>query len=368
MSRYAMIMAGGKGTRLWPMSTKQMPKQLIPFIAGRSLLQIAMERLEGLVEPAHRLICANEDHRGAIVSRLPGMADERYFGEPVGRDTVNAVGLVAAVLARRDADATVAVFTADHLIEPVDRFRTIVRHGYELAEAHPQTLVTFGITPTSAATGYGYLQLGEAIAGAFGGARVVAQFKEKPDADTARRYLDAGPDNYLWNSGMFVWQAATLMDCLSRFAPENHALLARIADAWDTDRRGAVVAELYPKLPKVSVDYAVMEPASADAKVRVAAVPMPLDWLDVGSWPSYAVTCDSDDADNAIGAERTAMLDTAHTLVASSEPDHLIATIGVKDLVIVHTAEATLVCHRDQAERIKEIHGLVEQKHGEFYI
>jgi len=368
MSRYAMIMAGGQGTRLWPMSKKQLPKQLIPFIRGKSLLAVAMDRLEGLVEQDHRLICAGDMHRDVILEKLPSMTAARYFAEPVGRDTVNAVGFVAAVLAKRDPEATIAVFTADHLIEPEDEFRRIVEHGYDLAEARPNTLVTFGIAPTNAATGFGYLQLGEAVDGDFGNARIVDQFKEKPDAATAERYLEAGPENYLWNSGMFVWKAATLMRCLEKFAPENHAGLMKIAEAYDTPRQQEVLAEVYPTLAKISVDFAVMEPASNDDEVGVAAVPMPLQWLDVGSWPSYAATCDTDDADNAIAAERTSMLDTANTLVASNDPNHLIATIGVKDLVIVHTPRATLICHRDHAERIKEMHGKVEADHGDFYI
>jgi len=368
MSRYAMIMAGGQGTRLWPMSKKQLPKQLIPFIRGKSLLQIAMDRLEGLVEEDRRLICAGQMHRDVILEKLPRMSADRYFAEPVGRDTVNAVGYVAAVLAERDPDATIAVFTADHLIEPEDEFRRIVEHGYALAEARPNTLVTFGIAPTRAATGFGYLQLGERIEGDFGGARLVDQFREKPDAATAERYLDAGPENYLWNSGMFVWKAATLMRCIEKFAPANHAGLKRIAEHYDTPRQQDVLSEVYPTLEKISVDFAVMEPASRDDEAAVAAVPMPLEWLDVGSWPSYAATCDRDEAGNAIAAERTSMIDTENTLVASSEPGHLIATIGVKDLVIVHTPDATLICHRDQAERIKELHGKVKAEQGEFYI
>ena len=284
------------------------------------------------------------------------------MGEPCGRDTLNAVGFSAAVLARRDPDAVIAVFTADHIIEPIDQFQTIVGAGYALVESSPETLVTFGITPTHAAVGYGYLELGDPL---FGTARRLRQFREKPDLETATRYVEAGPDRYLWNSGMFVWRASTLLECIARYAPENHAGLMRIADAWDTPRRQAVLEEVYPTLKKISVDYAVMEPASHDPAMTVAAIPMPLRWLDVGSWPSMAETCPHDEQGNALATPRTLLLDTRNTLAASSDPKHLIATIGCDNLVIVHTPDATLVCRADCADAIKDLHKRIGETFGQ---
>jgi mannose-1-phosphate guanylyltransferase len=356
-----MIMAGGSGTRLWPMSRKQLPKQLIPFIRGRSLLQVAVDRLQGLVPQERQYVCAGMAHKDVILGALPQIDDDRYLGEPTGRDTLNAVGFAAAVIGRRDPDAVMAVLTADHLIEPVEQFQKTLTQGFELAETQPRTLVTFGITPTHAATGYGYLELGEPLDG---NARRVSRFKEKPDAPTARQYLDAGPSRYLWNSGMFVWRASTLMDCIRRFAPENHDGLMKIAQAWDTGRRQEVLEATYPQLKKISVDFAVMEPASHDEKVAVAAVPMPLSWLDVGSWPAFAQTCEHDPEDNAISCGRHTLIDTKRTLVASSDPGHLITTIGVEDLIVIHTPEATLVCRADRAEDIKKLHEEVGRRFG----
>jgi mannose-1-phosphate guanylyltransferase len=359
--RYALIMAGGSGTRLWPMSRARLPKQLIPFIGGRSLLQLAYDRLEPLIPAGRRYVCAAEPHARPILDALPALSRERLLGEPVVRDTLNAVGFSAAVLAKQDPEAVIAVFTADHLIEPVESFQRIVEAGLALVERNPATLVTFGIAPTGPVTAYGYLELGRVLDGA---ARLVDRFQEKPDAETARRYVEAGPERYLWNSGMFVWRAATLLDCIRRYEPEVHAGLDRIAQAWGTPRAAAVLADEYPRLKRISVDHAVMERASRDPAVKVAAVPMPIRWLDVGSWPSFARTCPVDAQGNAVATPRSLLVRTARTLVASSDPGHLVAVLGCEDLMVIHTPDATLVCRADQAEAIKEVHRRVEEQFG----
>lgn len=364
--RYALIIAGGSGTRLWPMSTKQLPKQLIPFIGGRSLLSIAMERLEGLLPNEQIYICAGESHRQVMLDKLPGLTPDRFIAEPMGRDTLNAVALGTGVLHKKDPDATVAIFTADHIIEPEDKFRRIVERGFELAEQRKQTLVTFGIEPTHAATGYGYLQLGEPVEAH--DARVVNQFKEKPDEATAEQYFAAGAEKYLWNSGMFVWNAAALMDCVHRFVPKNFEQLQTVIDAWDTPEQEQTLHAVYPELEKISVDYAVMEPAAQDDQVQVAAIPMPLKWLDVGSWPAYAQACESDENSNVVEGVQALAMDSESLTIVGDQKDHLIATIGCENLVIIHTAKSTLICPADQAQKIKQMQGMVKDVFGEDYV
>lgn len=363
--RYAVIMAGGSGTRLWPMSRENLPKQLLPFIKGKSLVQIAAHRLEGLVPAPQRYICAATKQESVMRKALPELGASQFLGEPCGRDTLNAVGFSAAVLAKTDPDAIIAIFTADHIIEPVADFLKIVEQGFKIVEQHPDTLVTFGIAPTHAATGYGYLQLGKSLGSS---AHIVEQFKEKPAAPLAADYFAAGATRYLWNSGMFVWRASTLLDCIRRYLPENYAGLMKIADAWGMPHQKTVLDEVYPSLRKISVDFAVMEPASHDTVVKVAAVPMPLQWLDVGSWPSFANTCPQDDHKNATGGGKSLLLRSEGMLVASNDPKHLIVTVGCKDMIVIHTPEATLICPADQAETVKEVQKLVTEQFGPNYV
>jgi mannose-1-phosphate guanylyltransferase len=291
-----------------------------------------------------------------VRAALPHFSDEQILGEPEGRDTVNAVGLTAAILLQRDAEAVFAVLTADHLIEPLDEFRDKLEVGFQLVERDPKRLVTFSITPTSPATGYGYVERGEAI-GEFAGAFHARRFVEKPDLETAQQYLRAG--TFGWNSGMFVLGAAQFMQCLAWYKPQSREGLEKIAAAWGTPERRRVLQQVYPSLPKVSIDFAVMEPASKpdqSGRVQVCTVPMNVTWIDVGSWPSYGQTLPPDGRGNrASGA--SLHLDSRGVLSVCDDPNHLIATIGCEDLIIIHTRDATLVCPASQAERVKELAG-----------
>jgi mannose-1-phosphate guanylyltransferase len=357
-SRYAMIMAGGAGTRLWPLSRKDRPKQLLPFIAGQSLLQMAADRLEDIVPPGRRLICTGEAHRAAIREALPAFSDEQILGEPVGRDTVNAIGFTAAVLVKRDPEAVFAVLTADHLIQPQDEFARRLDVGFRLVEDDSSRFVTFAIKPTFAATGYGYVESGPPIAG-YDEAFQALQFVEKPDEETARAYMRTR--TFGWNSGMFVFHAGRFLEALSWFKADSHEGLMKIAEAWDGPQRTAVLEEVYPTLPRISVDYAIMEPAAKDDRLAVCCVPMEVSWMDVGSWTSYGETLMPDGAGCRSNA-RHLHLDSRNILAVSDDAEHLITTIGCDNLIVIHTQDVTLVCPADQAQRVKELAGVVDEE------
>ena len=371
--RYGVIMAGGSGKRLWPLSRGNTPKQLLPVARGQSLLRLSYDRLAGMLPPEQIFICTGEVHREAIAKEIPELPPQNLLGEPEGRDTANAVGFPAAVLAKQDPEAVFAVVTADHVITPVEQFRERIRVGFEVCEKYPDLLVTFGIVPTHGHTGLGYIQRGQPLdldgsEGVYG----VQAFKEKPDKPTADRYVESG--RYYWNSGMFVWRAATVLDYLKEFLPNSYAGLSQIADAWGTDQQRQVVESVYPSLPKISIDYAVMEPASRRPATDegVAVVEMPVQWLDVGSWPALAETLEIDEEDNAVDAPAVALLNSDANIIVSHDaknPEHLIALIGMSDAVVVHTEDCTLVCPKSEAERVKElVEKVLTDKFGDRYL
>ncbi|MCW2614030.1 MAG: putative mannose-phosphate guanylyltransferase [Frankiales bacterium] len=354
--RHALILAGGSGTRLWPFSTAGLPKQLVPLLQGRSLLDIAVERATSVVPTSQVWLAAGEQLRTAVES-VAGLQADRLIVEPSGRDTLPAVALGCAVIAAADPDAVVAVLTADHLIEPLESFAATLDAAFRLAEERDDALVTFGVVPDAPATGFGYLELGEPLAGG----HVVSTFREKPSLELATEFLAAGPSRFLWNSGMFVWRASTLLRAVDAFVPESAPLLREMGCAYGTPAWDVLAREQWPAVRKLSIDYGVMEPASTSSGFTVAALPLDARWLDVGSWPAYGEALGADADGNAVGAARAVLHESRGNVVASSDPDHLVTLVGCEGLVVVHTPTATLVMPAAEAQRVKELHALVAE-------
>lgn len=358
--RHVVIVAGGSGTRLWPLSRQGMPKQLLHLVGEKSLLRIAYERVAPVVGPDNVWVCTGRAYRDVVEAELPEIDPAHILGEPVGRDSLNAVAWPTAVLARQDPEATVAVVTADQIMRPDSTFRERLGVAYEVVDAEPEALVTFGVVPSTPHTGYGYLHRGRPVPG-FTDVTTVQEFREKPDRATAKQYLASG--EYWWNSGMFVWAATTFLDRLRELAPESYDVVTAIAE--DPSR----VEELFGTAPKISVDYAIMEPVSqGGGPSRVLAVALPIQWYDIGGFPALADQLSHDTAGNA-GEGPVVHLDSRDTLVINRTGDgHLVATVGLTDMVVVRTADVTLVCPKADTERIKALVAAVREQAGEGFV
>ncbi len=359
--RYVVIMAGGSGKRLWPLSRQGMPKQMLHLVGDTSLLRMAFDRVVDVVGAEQVWVCTGADYADTVRAELPEMPAENILGEPVGRDSLNAVAWPAAVLAAADPDAVVAMVTADQIMQPVEAFQDALRTGFEVAEADRTALVTFGVVPTTPHTGYGYLHRGDGVEG-HPEVFEVLEFKEKPDRETAQAYLDSG--DYWWNAGMFVWRADTLLAQLEHLVPDGHRTVRVLAA--EPDR----LDELFPTLPKISVDYAVMEPVSqgrGTEGARVVAVRLPINWHDVGGFPSLAEHLPRDEHGNAIDGA-SLLLDATDNLVINKTDDGgVLAVLGMTDTIVVRHGNVTLVCPVDQAERIKELVAQAEEGLGSAY-
>jgi mannose-1-phosphate guanylyltransferase len=357
MTIYSVIPAGGSGTRLWPLSRAEHPKFLHALTGpAQSMLQATVSRLAPLSPLDRTFVVTGAAHAAAVARQLPELPEVNLLVEPSPRDSCAAIGLAAAVIARRDPGAVMGSFAADHLVRKPRAFQRAIDKA--IAGARHGLLMTVGITPTHPETGYGYLRWGTAIEGTAEGVVQVAEFKEKPDADLAAEYLRSG--RYLWNASMFVWQVEVFLAELARQQPQLHAGLTAIAAAWGTPEQDRVVGEIWPTLPRISVDHAVMEGA-ADAG-KVATVPGDFGWTDVGDFHTLGEVLaeeefgGTDDAGNVIVAEPGAVLlqDTTGSVVVS-QSGRLVAMLGLRDAIVVDTPDALLVCSRKQAQEIKAI-------------
>ena len=356
--QHAVIMAGGAGTRMWPLSRRKRPKHFLKLIDGKSLMRSSFERLVSFLPPEQINVITSTAHLDLVAEEIPELPPENLIGEPAVRDTANAVGLSAFILHERDPEGVMGIFTADHIIKPVDRYKAALERAYAAAAEHVGALVTLGINPTEPHTGYGYVQRGRALGD---GVFEVREFKEKPDLETATKYLASG--EYYWNSGMFVWRIQAILEQFKKHLPENFKLLSRLGNRQGAagfsprESRDAIVAEIYPDLPKISIDYGVMEKAD-----QVILCEMDCDWLDVGSWTSLETVVAPDSVGNIGVAENFVALDSTNNVFVSDD-DHLLAAVGLKDIVVVHSRDATLICHKKDVQKIKDLAGQLHDRY-----
>jgi mannose-1-phosphate guanylyltransferase len=347
MSLHATIMAGGGGTRFWPRSRAAKPKQFLAFGGDRTLLQGTFDRIEAQIPPERTWIITGAAFGSETANQLPALPAANIVGEPMGRDTAACIGLGAALVARTDPDATMIVLPADHVIEPVQEFRRAVHAAEQIAEAFPDSLITFGIPPTFPSTGYGYIRRGAEVAQRqYLTAYKVREFKEKPKTETATEYIASG--EYYWNSGIFVWKARTILNQLRQHKPDIAARVERIADAWGTPSQNEVFRREYETIEKISIDFAVMEKAP-----EVLVLQAPYQWDDVGSWLALERRRPQDAQGNTVEGTHLG-IDTSECVVVS-DGSHLIATVGVKDLLIIQDGDAILIAPRALEGRVKDI-------------
>jgi mannose-1-phosphate guanylyltransferase len=347
---HAVIPAGGSGTRLWPLSRAGHPKFLLPLTGTHeSLLQTTVARLAPLVPRERTLVVTGRQHADAVAAQLPGLPRNNILAEPSPRDSCAAIGLAAAVIARRDREAVMGSFAADHLVRDTARFAEIIRAA--VAGAEQGRLMTVGMTPDRPETGFGYLHCGPVVGA--GPIREVRQFKEKPTRELAEKFVSSG--EYLWNASMFVWRVDVFLAELARQQPELHTGVVRIAAAWDGPDREAVLEEVWPELPKIAVDYAVMEDAAASGKV--ATVPADFGWADLGDFENLADQFERDDEGNVTppGLSPAPLLVDSRRVVAVADSGRLVAVLGLDDVVVVDTPDAVLVCARDRVQDVRQL-------------
>ena len=341
----AVILAGGSGTRLWPLSTPTFPKQFLPLPNGRSMIQESLARIEPVVAPEHAWVVTGRSMAELVHEHLPAVPASHILGEPMGRNTSAAIAWAAATIAREDAQATMIIVTADHVIRNIEAFNQALRLASKLAEQGH--LVTLGIRPTAPETGFGYIRYAEPLAEgfdhqAFRGER----FVEKPNLATAKGYLEDG--HYVWNSGMFIWKVETILAELRQHLPELMRKIDTIVEAMGTPQSTVVLNELWPTLQTISIDYGVLEKTS-----DLVVIPVDIDWNDVGNWEQYASLFEAD-AERVRSVGHHLGLGSQNVFVYNNT-NRQVFTIGLEDVIVVEMEDKTLICHTSAVQRVKEV-------------
>ncbi len=341
----AVILAGGSGTRLWPLSTPGFPKQFLPLPNGRSMIQESLARVETLVSPEQAWVVTGRSMVELVHEHLPSVPVSHIFGEPMGRSTAAAIGWAAATIARRDPQAIMMVLTADHVITKIDVFNQALRLAARLAGQG--YLVTLGIKPTGPETGYGYIRYAAPLTEGFNHQAFYGErFIEKPNVATAQAYLQDG--HYVWNSGMFVWKVETILAELHMHLPELARKIDTIVEAMGTAGERATLDELWPTLQTISIDYGVMEKTS-----KFAVIPVDIGWNDVGNWEQYGSLFPADEhAVRSVGHHQGL---GSQNIFVYNNTQRQVFTIGLEDVVVVETNDKTVICHKDAVQKVKEL-------------
>jgi len=341
-----VILAGGKGTRLWPISRQGKPKQFQSLTSSKTMLQETYMRMRQIAQPQDIFIVTNREYVPEVEKELLEFPRENILAEPVGRATAPSVALAAAVISKKCGDETMGVFAADHFIENPELLMEAIRAAEDFLSKNNDYLVTFGIKPTAPETGYGYVEKGKTLAGQ-GEIKIhkAKRFVEKPDYETAKKYQKSG--EFFWNSGMFLWKTAAIIDKFGQYAPDIYRRLKRISEAVGTKNYPAVLEKEFPQMDKIAVEYAILE-----NEPDVAVIPLKLKWSDVGSWTALKNALTLNGKENFIKGEHI-NFDSKNLLVYGGSK--LIATIGVKNLVIVDTQDAILICNRDKAQLVSDV-------------
>lgn len=352
---HPVILAGGRGTRFWPLSRKRLAKQVLALDGDSTMIQQTVARLAPLTREKNLWIITNDHLQPVIAAQLPGMQREQILAEPAARNTAPAIGLAAFLIEREDPNGIIGMFPSDHVIGNERRFRKDLEKALKIASAG-ENIVVMGVKPTRPETGYGYIETGEKAHGIFR----VRRFTEKPNAEKAREFLETG--NYLWNSGMFIWGARTLANAIREHLPETAPYLEEIAASFGTRKFEGTFSKLYPKCENISVDYAVLEPRSAkgERKSNLFCIPADFGWNDLGSWAALYDHSINGDSLNVLKAEKSFSLDAAGNFVHA--PKKFVAVVGVKNLVVVDTDDALLITTREHSQDVAKIVKHLDEK------
>ncbi len=345
---HAVIMAGGSGTRFWPRSTENRPKQFLNIFGDRTMLQDTVDRIKPLVSPDRVWVITNDKYVDLVQEQLPDVPVNNIVGEPVGKNTAPCVAAAATLIKEKDPNGTMVVLPADHLIGKPDTFLSILETAQAKAR-EPGALVTIGIKPDHPETGYGYIEFDEDTSEDIEGHQVktVKQFREKPDLDTAEEFVTSG--NFLWNSGMFIWKASTILEKFKQHLPTIFDEVEKLKPSVGTDSQKEAINEFYYGCTSISIDYGIMEQADS-----VFVVPGSFEWNDVGSWRAVYDLRSKDENGNVIQTDTSATADAKNNLI-QSESGKMIALVGVENLAVVETDSAILVCDLDSSQGVKKV-------------